>query len=36
MLEGHGGDEMLAGYDYNYMPWILDKNNKVSPDKITM
>ena len=34
MLEGHGGDEMLAGYDYNYMPWILDKNNKVSPDKI--
>ena len=35
MLEGHGGDEMLAGYDYNYMPWLLDKNNKVSADKIT-
>jgi len=34
MLEGHGGDEMLAGYDYNYMPWLLDKNNKISPDKI--
>ena len=35
MLEGHGGDEMLAGYDYNYMPWLLDKNNKVSLNKIT-
>ena len=35
MLEGHGGDEMLAGYDYNYMPWLLDKNSKVPLDKIT-
>jgi len=34
MLEGHGGDEMLAGYDYNLMPWLLDKNNKIAPDKI--
>jgi len=25
MLEGQGGDEMLAGYDYNYFPWLLDK-----------
>ena len=28
MLEGYGGDEMLGGYDYNYMPWLLDQNKK--------
>ena len=34
MLEGHGGDEMLAGYDYNYMPWLLDQNSKISSNKV--
>jgi len=26
ILEGYGGDEMLGGYDYNYLPWLIDKN----------
>jgi len=34
MLEGYGGDEMLAGYDYNYMPWLVDKNIGISNNKI--
>ena len=25
VFEGHGGDEMLAGYDYNYLFYVLDK-----------
>ena len=27
IIEGHGGDEMLAGYRYNYFPYLLDKSN---------
>jgi asparagine synthase (glutamine-hydrolysing) len=34
MLEGHGGDEMLAGYDYNYMPWLLDKYKNTLDKKV--
>lgn len=26
IIEGHGGDEMTAGYKYNYLPYIFDKN----------
>lgn len=26
IIEGHGGDEMTAGYKYNYLPYLLDKN----------
>lgn len=26
IIEGHGGDEMTAGYKYNYLPHLLDKN----------
>tara|TARA_X000000950_G_C13887112_1_gene649323 strand:+ start:327 stop:2171 length:1845 start_codon:yes stop_codon:yes gene_type:complete len=28
ILEGHGGDDVLAGYDYNFLPSILDKSQK--------
>ncbi len=28
MLEGHGGDEVLAGYDYNYLSSVIDSSNK--------
>ena len=30
ILEGHGGDEMLGGYEYNYYPYLMDffNNNK--------
>ncbi len=28
ILEGHGGDDVLAGYDYNFLPSILDNNKK--------
>ena len=34
MLEGYGGDEMSAGYEYNYMPWLLDKNSNENKKKI--
>lgn len=26
IIEGHGGDEMTAGYKYNYLPYLIDKN----------
>ena len=26
IIEGHGGDEMTAGYKYHYLPYLLDKN----------
>ena len=28
VLLGHGGDELLAGYDYNYLPYYVDKSIK--------
>ena len=28
ILEGHGGDDVLAGYDYNFLPSLLDANCK--------
>lgn len=28
VFEGHGGDEMFAGYDYNYLFFVLDKYKK--------
>ena len=34
MLEGYGGDEMLGGYDYNYMPWLFDQNINKDKKKI--
>ena len=35
ILEGHGGDEMMGGYDYNYYPYLMDhyKNKKKKVEK---
>lgn len=30
ILEGHGGDDILAGYDYNFLPSILDNVKKAN------
>lgn len=30
IIEGTGGDEILGGYSYNYLPYLLDKNKYVN------